>query len=380
MQPGDSALNAYSHYLAHALAADGLKVEIVSPIGQGTPARWEDAPNVSVIPSYRRGDIKFATQAARGISNSNSSLLHVQHELFAYGGIMTAMSLPYVLHNARLRGRRVISTIHGVIPLDSIDDKFVGEFMLRAPAPIVRGAWRLLIRAVASGSDAIHVHDKQHKAWLQKQYGVLNRPIYVIPFGPLVHENAFVSLDRLEARRRLNLPIKAHVLLFFGFHSPYKGLDYILQAAPSLLESDPSLYIIIAGKSPERFEVERSCVTANRSRLLFTGFVPDGDIPSYFIGSDALILPYKVNLATSGPLGIAVASGLPVLASSLFLASYPQMPCTFELSVQALRKAVLSYFTDAEIRRRAKEFIVALRSEMSWAAMALSLRGIYSLI
>src|SRR4051794_1874251 len=89
---GHSGVASYTANLAHGLAGTGLDVEVVAPLLDGDPGEFRDGPVVvrRCYPLGRRalpGAVRAATERAAG-------LVHLQFELFLYGGAKALAGLP----------------------------------------------------------------------------------------------------------------------------------------------------------------------------------------------------------------------------------------------------------------------------------------------
>lgn len=98
----------------------------------------------------------------------------------------------------------------------------------------------------------------------------------------------FRPVDRREARAALGLPAHAPVILSVGALIPRKGQDHVIRALPLL---PPDCRYVIAGAGPDR---ERLTGMATKlgveDRLLFTGAVPNADLPALYAAADAMVL------------------------------------------------------------------------------------------
>jgi glycosyltransferase involved in cell wall biosynthesis len=123
----------------------------------------------------------------------------------------------------------------------------------------------------------------------------------------------------LEARRALNLPEDAELLLYFGSLRREKGPEVLLEAIPSV-EADVTW--VIAGEpatvGPEDVERCRRRLKDGSRLEARLEFLPDADVQDYFRAATAVILPYRsVYDGTSGILQHAAAAERPVIASNV---------------------------------------------------------------
>jgi len=377
---GDSALNWYSRRLAHELASAAVSVSIVGPRAtNGGVQMWNDG-GIPVYPSFVRGSSRAIGQALVRIQELGAPIVHVQHELFAYGGLLNAILLPFALAYLRIRGYKIVTTIHGIMPLSEVSDEFVRANRMPGNAAVTRIVWRTLIRAVARCSDRIHVHETFLRDLLVKEYDT-KTPVTVIPLGV---ETVSKAPERGEARRRFGLPAEAEVALFFGYLAAYKGIEYLLAELQRMLQRRPALHLVIAGSIPERLrgsldpETVLTRLPVERDRVHFLGFVPDAAIPNLFAAADVLVLPYTIAMSSSGPLALAIGYGLPVLLSAAFQRSFPHAPTFFKLEPGALAESLDAFFDNEDgLRSRSCAFLSELRERRAWPNVVKALREVY---
>jgi glycosyltransferase involved in cell wall biosynthesis len=170
-------------------------------------------------------------------------------------------------------------------------------------------------------ADHIIVHTDRSKTDITRQFNIHARKVSVIGFGV----NRIVpktSLSRGEAKQQLGLSVDDKALLFFGNVLPYKGLEYLLDAARDLLRKDRSYRVVIAGRNQLHEAYWREKIAprlADRlsdSVICRTAFVRDEEVEVYFKAADVLVLPYLA-IFQSAVLFVAYSFGLPVIASDV---------------------------------------------------------------
>ena len=126
------------------------------------------------------------------------------------------------------------------------------------------------------------------------------------------------------------------ILLAFGFIHVDKGLPDLVRGLHLLVERDRAttadLRLVVAGAVRTRrgmfrlFELrDRLHLAAVKrlvrhlgltGRVVFTGYVPSGDVANWFAVSSAVVLPYR-RIEMSGVASLAGAAGVPILASDV---------------------------------------------------------------
>ncbi len=113
---------------------------------------------------------------------------------------------------------------------------------------------------------------------------------------------------------------KDFVLLYFGVVRPYKGVEDLV-AALGLLP--PKIRnrcrLVLVGEKWEGWTAPEQAIAAspNADRIQFTDrYVTDAEVADHFAHADAVVFPYRRS-SSSGPLHIAMSSGLPVIVTAV---------------------------------------------------------------
>ena len=128
------------------------------------------------------------------------------------------------------------------------------------------------------------------------------------------------GLTRDEARTALGIEADKTVALFFGNLEERKGLRAVVEAARE--NEDPSLMFLAAGQDFLSAQADDDLRTAVRTPgsvpglRVDVGRVPHRSVQNYFRASDVVLLPYLEG-TTSGVLKLAMAFGVPVLATNV---------------------------------------------------------------
>lgn len=165
-------------------------------------------------------------------------------------------------------------------------------------------------------ADNTIVHTGQQREMLLER-GVPSDRITVIPHG--IAPSSILPMEAAEVVRRLSLEGR-RLLTVIGFISPRKGYELVLEVLPELPDD---VTLVIAGgcrtKSDEEYSkvlhevVERSGLSR---RVVITGYLDLDDLHGVVKASSAVLAPFNA-VAGSGTISIALASGIPVIASNL---------------------------------------------------------------
>lgn len=329
------------------------------------------------------GGPRFPFQISRSVLRERNrlDLLHIQYEVFLYGGITSALAFPLLLALLRLSRIPVVITVHQVVPLTGVSKQFLKETGIKGKATILKGGLYLLVRSVVSLSSAVIVHEPIFKHSLTRQYKCNHEKIHVIPHGIEAVEN---DLDRAKARDVLDID-RERALLFFGYLARYKGLETLIDAFMGLEDGNYVLFIA-GGEHPrllgdpayeEYIASLKSRAAGSSGRIRFTGFVPEDDIPFYFSACDVLVLPYTVMMSSSGPLSLCAAYKKPFLASESLADVVPQPDILFQNTPQGLRSKIEEFFNDEALQRQSIAYSERLLQQRSWSEVGRRTRLLY---
>lgn len=207
---------------------------------------------------------------------------------------------------SKLRGKKIVCTVHNVIGHESgFIDRFFSSLIFLLP-------------------DKFIVHSPQNREQLQKNFNIGESRISVIPMGILdIYRGKNVS--KSGARKKLGIPPKARVMLFFGIVRKYKGLEDLVEAFKISRKNVENLFLLVAGK-PWDGEIERGILKnleGVKNKKLVLEHIPSSQIKFYFTAADVVILPYRDFTAQSAvgstalsfakPMVVSDAGGLPEL-------------------------------------------------------------------
>lgn len=146
---------------------------------------------------------------------------------------------------------------------------------------------------------------------LLRHAGIPRHKIHVIP---LAAEDYFrpVPDSQIRERYKLNVPF----VLYVGTLEPRKNLTTLVRAFAAL--DNPGLKLVITGKKGWMYQdlfatVEKLGLT---SRVIFTGFVPDADLPALFSAAQIFVYP-SIYEGFGLPVLEAMQCGTPVITTNV---------------------------------------------------------------
>lgn len=118
----------------------------------------------------------------------------------------------------------------------------------------------------------------------------------------------FKPLDRIDCRKRLNLPLDAFIISCVGFICERKGQNRLLEAVRLLADKRIKLLFIGSPAKVETFPL-------NGDEILHKGTVENKDLPVYLGASDIFCLPTLAE-GCCNAIVEALACGMPVISSN----------------------------------------------------------------
>jgi len=226
--------------------------------------------------------VRMVTRLVRQIKDFNPDVIHLQqgHLWFNLLGLPLLDSFPLVL------------TVH-----DSITH--VGDEASRKTPQWVYD------RACLRARERI-VHARQVKELLIERLGISSSTIHVIPHVFIGDDTASVGEERLD---------REPIILFFGRIWEYKGLEYLIRAAPLIATRIPQVKIVIAGVGDDFDRYRRMMVNPDQF-IVHNEYVSDEKRAELFRQAKVVVLPY-IEASQSGVIPIAYRFGKPVVATTV---------------------------------------------------------------
>ena len=146
---------------------------------------------------------------------------------------------------------------------------------------------------------------------IQKRYGIVPRVIYngIDPqiFRPL--------LPDMNLKRQLEFAEGSSVILFAGRLIGLKGVQVLVRAAVRLPREDP-WKILIIGEGEAKESLKNLCRDLGiQERVLFTGFIPNHELPRYYSFADLAVFPSLADETFGVAICEAMACGRAVLST-----------------------------------------------------------------
>lgn len=204
----------------------------------------------------------------------------------------------------RLLGVPLLFDCQGSLTGEIVDHGFVRQGSL--PARL----FGVLERFINDRSDAIITSSGPGARELAENWGVAARK--VLPLTDGVNTDEFRPLDRVDAKRRLQLPLDRPVVAFLGVMNRYQGVDLLLEVVKRLKERRVPVHFLLMGFPDERYR-QMAGEFGVAELITFTGRIDYREAPFHLSAADVAVSP-KISLTeANGKLFNYLACGLPTL-------------------------------------------------------------------
>ncbi len=232
--------------------------------------------------------------------NDSVKVVNIQHEFGIFGGELGSNVIDFL----RTLTKPKVITLHTVLP---------------EPSEILKDTVRLL----ADNCDVITVMTQLSRSILIKEYKIVARKIRIIPHG--IHERPYTSS---ETEKRKHGFYNKTVLTTFGMLNRGKGLEYVIEGLPAVLNKYKDfVYIIVGATHPSILRVEGEAYRNSLIRRiyelglsehvkLYNKYYSLDELLDFLTATDIYIsTSIDPNQAVSGTLSYAMGIGRPIIST-----------------------------------------------------------------
>ena len=236
----------------------------------------------------------YALNVVRVVRENEVDLIHAH---FAYPeGLVGLLA-------KRETGKPLIVTLHGY---DILTEPSVG-YGIR-----LNKKYDCLVRRVINNADAVLVASR---AVFREAVSMVDdfSKVYLIPnavdikrFNP--------NIDGYDLKKKLGID-GCFVVFTLRSHEPKYGIEYLIRAAPLVLSRMKNVFFVIGGDgSLRKYHEELTVKLGVKDRVIFTGRIPQSELPYYYAMSDVIVVP-SVQEAFGLVVTEAMACGKPVVGT-----------------------------------------------------------------
>jgi glycosyltransferase involved in cell wall biosynthesis len=174
-----------------------------------------------------------------------------------------------------------------------------------------------MMRMSARLADAIIADSESTRRDALKILSIPEEKIFTVPLGIGEEFHRITDMHLLEdCRRRYNLP--QTFFLYVGLVEPRKNLPLLLNAYARLAQQEEPPMLVVVGRFGWMVEDVLRQVEALQlqDRVLFTGYIPDQDLPLVYNLAQTLLYPSRYEGYGFPPLE-AMACGTPVITTAV---------------------------------------------------------------
>lgn len=242
--------------------------------------------------------------------------------------------LPFL---SRLMNYKVVSTLHNILEITDLSKiKYVSNDKISRVGAYV-ATWFIL------KSNIVTVMNKKMKEILESKYNAKN--VVHIPHGTF---NIRTKKPTFGGNK----------LLIFGYISPQKDYEMIIEAINELNQERHKLELIIAGTSHPKYPnyLEKLKKKYMFNFVKYTGYIPENKLDEIFQSSTAVILPYKVCTGVSSVINLACSYGRPIIASDIetFHTTIEEegQEILFYKDKESLKKIIIELISNIELQKK----------------------------
>jgi glycosyltransferase involved in cell wall biosynthesis len=296
--PRRCGIATFTTDLQQAIAASNAKVD-TSIVAMTDHGHTYDYPSVVRL-QINDDKIKDYVRAADFLNAGQFEVVSLQHEFGIFGGeaggdimaLLSRLTMP------------VVTTLHTV---------------LSEPTPVQRG----VLDRIVDVSSRVVVMAEKGRDLLRSVYRVPAEKIELIAHGT----PDFPFVEPEHAKAKLGFANRT-VILTFGLLSPSKGIEFMIDAMPSILNSCPdAVYVVLGATHPnlvrQQGEAYRDSLVARAREVgvednvvFLDQFVDHATLLDFIAMCDVYVTPYlNASQMTSGTLAYSFALGKAIVST-----------------------------------------------------------------
>jgi glycosyltransferase involved in cell wall biosynthesis len=294
--PRRCGIATFTSDLSAAVAAAAPALECLT-VAMNDPGGSHSYPD-SVRFEIEEDEVAGYRRAGQFMNANRVDLVSLQHEYGIFGGV-AGKHVMTLLQELRMP---IVTTLHTILTTPNAEQQ-------RTLDDVIMMSERIVVMS-AHGKETV-----------RELYGTSLDKIDVIPHGIPSPVATSGSKERLGFAGQ-------NVLLTFGLLSQDKGLEYVIDALPSILKQHPdTVFVVLGATHPHVKEREgeayRLALTSRARRLGVDGhvsfhdrFVSDAELAEFLAAADVYLTPYlNPEQSTSGTLARAVSAGKAVIST-----------------------------------------------------------------
>ena len=351
-----NGFNDYTIQMANALAKRGVVVLLIMPesdnssldetvdLGAQMDTYLYPQPRL-----YQASNISLMYRFLKEIDRFRPDVIHLQG---------AHLWLSFIMPILKMKGYALAITFHDPIPHE-------GENYMRTRFSNYCG--RLFC-------DRAFTHGERLRELMIERLQYPENRVHAITMG----ECNVAPFKRFESQ---DIAEDGHNILFFGRIHAYKGLEYLIKAAPLIAREVPDAKVIIAGAG-EDFEKYERMIVDRQNFSIYNYLIPFDKGAELIQKSSVIVLPYT-DASQSGVVPTAYGFKKPVIVTDV--GAIPEIVddgitgfIVPPRDPEALARATITLLRDDSLRIwMGEQGYRKLKTDMSWDAITERIEGIY---
>lgn len=332
--------------------------------------------------------------AAKYINQSSADIVCLQHEFGLFGGpegdFSTCLSAGGQVPQSILRQRHLSSQNYLLDMLEKIDKPVITTFHSILLEPNAQQMY--MMRSIIERSSACVAMTNHSRQVLIDVYGCPAEKAVVIYHGV----PDFTFNDVLKHRQKLHIKASP-MILCAGLLGPGKGLEYVIEAMPAIVNRLPEAKLYIVGQTHPvilRSEGEQyreslaelaKKLKVSRQVRFVNEYLDADELRRYFQATDFFITAYKaLDQSGSGTLAWALGAGKVSLSTPYHYAKEVLAKDTGILinpgSSSEISENIMSIFNNHELMAELSKRAYAMGRKFSWPIVGLSYLNLFRLV
>jgi len=287
-----------------------------------------ETPNILVVPTYKFNSLKFFVNFVNNISNFGQIKNYLfQFEFSIFGGKIVIPQIASLLGFLKLIGKNTTFTFHQVV---TDIETLSGHLAIKKgsiKAKLLNFMLKSFYSVVGILTSKVIVHDEVLAKRLSRFVEISK--IRIIPHG--VNQSKKLSSSFIKkSKEYFGVKKDTKLVGIFGYCSWYKGTDWLIKNFAKFARENPNKKVrllVAGGEAPtlkgtfaykKYHQKLKKVIKEANGNIIYTGYVPDGDVTKVFGAVDLFIFPYRTKMSASGAFALCAGFDKPYIVSSAF--------------------------------------------------------------
>ncbi|MEI7603527.1 MAG: glycosyltransferase [bacterium] len=341
--------NAINHQNPEAIA----EIIALNDNGENYDYPWEVKYRIS------QNNPEDYISACNYINQSSADIVNLQHEFGLFGGV----DGDYILPMIDMLEKKLVSCFHSILQEPDEHKKYI-------------------IKRIIEKSEAVIAMSENSRQILINVYDCPEEKAVLIYHGV----PDFTFEDTIKYKERLNIETE-RMLLMSGLLGPGKGIEYVINSMPKIIEIFPNTKFYIVGQThPSLLRSEKEAyreklqeiieeLNLSNNIIFINKYLTLEELKDYYLAADIFLTPHlDPQQPTSGTLAYALGAGkicisTPYNYAKEMLANGTGIIVQFKNS-DDISKSVIEVFSDNALYNKYRNSSFQLGKQMQWPRVA----------